>query len=270
MTDIELTVRNVSYPADDPGPGLLAPHWRRRERTVTLPLDRTALLLIDFWDVVGGDRWGNPPRGDGIVRETVAPLLAAARAADLLVVHAFHRGIGWDGINHDPPVDFRTPASGAGAETPAEEDDAWPPAAFRHRVGSYGQFAINSVPPYVDYPYVRGAHPGALPVRRDREVIESNREALDALFREHGILHLLYAGQWTNGCVVGRPAGMRAMSAAGYNTVILRDATWGAELADTWDDLTVTNASVLDIEIGTGFSALASEFTAALTAATRP
>ena len=49
------------------------------------------------------------------------------------------------------------------------------------------------------------------------------------------------------------------MFARGYNTVILRDATWGPELADTWDTLDVTKGAVLDIEILTGFSALSAE-----------
>ena len=126
-------------------------------------------------------------------------------------------------------------------------------------MGEYGQFARNDYPLYMPYGYVRGIHPDALPVKGDREYIESDFDKVQTLLKENKILHLFYVGEWTNGCVVMRPVGIRRMSALGYNTVILRDATWGPELADTWDTMEVTNAAILDIEILNGFSALSTE-----------
>ncbi len=52
-------------------------------------------------------------------------------------------------------------------------------------------------------------------------------------------------------CIVSRPVGIRRMAALGYNTIILRDATWGSELPETWKSL--------DIEINNGFSASSEE-----------
>lgn len=263
---MKLTLRNVSYPAEDPGGPDISAHWQRRERAVQLPVAQTALLLIDVWDIQG-EREHNPPVGDRIVHTVIAPLLEAARAADMLVIHAAHRPVGSDGKNTAPPIDARATESMARNALPPEvasqpvDPNQWPPREFVYRVGEYGQFAHNDNPAYLPYAYVAGIHPGALPVKRDREFIESDFSRVQAILKENKILHLLYVGEWTNGCVVMRPVGIRPMSALGYNTVILRDATWGPELADTWDTMEVTRGAVMDIEILNGFSALATEVT---------
>ena len=128
-----------------------------------------------------------------------------------------------------------------------------------YRVGEYGRFSRNDGPAYMPYGHIKGIHPAALPVKRDHECIESDFGTVQEILRAHKILHLLYVGTWTNGCVVMRPVGIRAMSAAGYNTIILRDATWGCEMADGWETMEVTKAAVLDIEILNGFSAHATQ-----------
>jgi nicotinamidase-related amidase len=266
---MKLALRNVSYPATDPGSQDMNAHWQRRERSVEVPAEQTALILIDVWDI-DGERQPNPPVGDRIVHTAIAPLLEAARAADLLVIHAAHRPVGWDGRNTGPRADYRAGDSMARNQLPAEvakqpvDPNQWPPREFVYRVGEYGQFARNDSPAYLPYAYVKGIHPGALPVKRAREVIESDPDRVQRLLRENKILHLLYVGEWTNGCVVMRAVGIRRMSSLGYNTIILRDATWGPELADTWETMEVTRGAVLDIEILNGFSALASEVTTEL------
>ncbi len=266
---MKVTLRNVSYPAVDPGGDDMSMHWQRRERTVQMPVEQTALILIDVWDIAS-EREHNPPVGDRIVHEAIAPLLQAARAADMLVVHAAHRPVGWDGKNTGPRIDGRSGDSMARNQLPAEvaqqpvDPKQWPPREFLYRVGEYGQFARNDSPAYLPYAYVQGIHPGALPVKREREFIESDFDRVQAILRDNRILHLLYVGEWTNGCVVMRPTGIRRMSALGYNTVILRDATWGPELANTWDTMEITRGAVMDIEILNGFSALAGEITAEL------
>lgn len=266
---MELTLKNVSYPAVDPGAADMSVYWQRRERTVQVPVAQTALILIDVWDVAS-ERERNPPVGDEIVRTAIAPLLQAARAADMLVVHAAHRPVGWDGKNTAPRIDARSGDSMARDRLPEEiarqpvDPNQWPPREFVYRVGEYGQFARNDSPAYLPYAYVQGIHPGALPVKREREYIESDFDRVQTILRENKVLHLLYVGEWTNGCVVMRPVGIRRMSALGYNTIILRDATWGPEMADTWDTMEVTRGAITDIEILNGFSALASEVTAEL------
>lgn len=266
---MNLTLTNVSYPDTDPGDTDLSPHWLRRERVVDMPLHQTALILIDVWDVEN-PRQSNPATESQIIETAIAPLLAAARAADMLVIHAVHRPIGWDGKNTAPPMDARSADAMARDALPEDiarqpvDPQQWPPREFVYRVGEYGQFARNGQPAYMPYSYIRGIHRGALPVQREREFIESDFDRVQSILRQNGILHLLYAGTWTNGCVVMRPIGIRRMSALGYNCVILRDATWGSELADTWDTMEVTRGAVLDIEILNGFSALASEVVAEL------
>ena len=90
VDELRLTLRNVSYPAVEPGDRDTSAHWRRRERVVRLPVGEGALLRIDVWDTEN-DRHANPPVGERIVRDRTAPLLSAARTAGMLLIHAPHR-----------------------------------------------------------------------------------------------------------------------------------------------------------------------------------
>ena len=135
----------------------------------------------------------------------------------------------------------------------------WPPVDFIFRVDRYGQYARNTNPKYSPYTQILGLNPNLKPVRGDKEYIESNLNKIQKIFRDNKILHLIYVGGATNQCIMNRPVGIRNMAAKGYNIIILRDATLGSELADTWDSLEVTKAAVLEIEINYGFSALGSD-----------
>lgn len=268
---IQLEVRNASLPEIDPGGNnLTTQHYKLRTKVIDLPVENTALVLIDTWQIKN-DRYGDLSVLEKVAREKIAPVLKAARKAGMLVLHAPHRNINWDGINLDPPIDLRSPSSMKRESLPSSIDRArippgqWPPVDFIFRVGQYGQYTRNTNPGYAPYTQILGLNPSLKPVKGEREYIESNLSRIQQIFRKNNILHLIYVGGATNQCIMNRPVGIRNMAQKGYNIIILRDATIGSELADTWDSLEVTKAAVLEIEINYGFSALGSDLVELLT-----
>lgn len=255
---IKVVVRNASYPTDDPGGNDLSRYYELRERPIDLPLDQTALILIDTWDI----ERGRSKKSSAIdIAKDIRSVLEMARRHNMLVLHAPHRPIGWDGINHEARnIDFRGPTDTPRTNLPkwVQEkkipDNQWPPVEFIFRVGEYSKYSRYSNPSYIPYPKILGIHQDLLPQKRKKEFISSSLNDIQKIFQEHKILHLLYVGGATNKCVVQRRVGIRNMSALGYNTIIIRGATVGSELQSTRDSRRVTKAAILDIEINNGFS----------------
>jgi len=255
---IKITVRNASYPTNDPGGNNLLKYYDLRERQLDIPLDQTALILIDTWDV---ERKRFAKLNEVDIAKDIYPLLKMARKLNMLVLHAPHRPIGWDGINHEARnIDLRGPADTPRSKVPewvqAKEihNSQWPPVEFIFRVGEYAKYSRYSNPSYIPYANILGIHKDLLPQKRKKEFIASSLNDVQKIFQQNKILHLLYVGGATNQCIVQRPVGIRNMSARGYNTIIVRGATIGSELQSTRDSWRVTNAAILDIEINNGFS----------------
>lgn len=261
---ITITARNVAFPQEDPEVSDLSSYKDRRERKITIPVQQAALILIDVWDTE--NKRLNHPLITKVTEEKIAPLLKVARNNNMVVIHAPHRPIGWDGVSRmKKPADLRGPADTPRSELPewvkkkTIKKSQWPPVEFIFRVGEYGKYSRYSNPSYVPYTQIKGIHKATLPTKRDKEYIESDRNKINLILKRHKILHLFYAGFGTNQCIVDRPAGIRNMSALGYNVIILRDATIGSEFKNTWETLEVTKAAILDIEINNGFSAKSDE-----------
>jgi nicotinamidase-related amidase len=269
---LRLRVRNVSYPLTDPGgDSLQSEHYRLRSRCLDIPLENSALVLIDTWDTVVERQGDIRTATDRFVSEKVRPILQAARDADMLVLHAPHRPIGWDGINRAARgIDLRGPSETPRAELPESIDKRrlskyqWPPIEFVYRVGEHAKYSRFSNPSYMQYADILGIHKELRPEKRPREFISSAPADVHKIFRQNRILHLFYVGGATNQCIVNRPVGIRRMSALGYNTIIVRGATRGSEFANTLDSSVVTNAAILDIEINNGFSTSDADFLRAL------
>lgn len=253
---IKIIVRNASYPIKDPGGNSLSENYQLRERQMEIPLSQTALILIDTWDTEN-QRFQNSRKIN--IAKKIKPLLKIARELDMLVLYAPHRPIGWDGINHNVrKLDLRGPSDTPRSELPKWikkiPKDQWPPIDFIFRVGKFSQYSKFSNPSYIPYTKILGIHKDLLPVKRNKEFIESSISNIQKIFRENGILHLLYVGGATNQCIVDRPVGIRKMSSRGYNTIIVRGATVGSELNNTYQSQQVTKSAILDIEINNGFS----------------
>jgi nicotinamidase-related amidase len=250
MTRLDL---KVQYFQDSPPKGLpyREEHFIRRNVSMPLPVEQTALVLVDLWDNRFIESWLE--RAERVTKEAVVPVLAAARRIGLTVVHAPSPPVAelFEQLKrHVPPV-------------PGEVSD-WPPAEFRSRQGQYAVFrGPRAQPPGIPSIDRLGMSPHIEVLAE--EFVVATGEQLHALVRERGILHLVYAGFATNWCILNRDYGMRAMARRGYNLILLREATAGVEFPDTVEAELATEMAVREVEQQLGFSAANGDFLTACT-----
>ena len=248
MTTLHLRVRYFQdcTPEDIP---CREENFVRREFEMALPVEQTALVLVDVWNAHFIESWLE--RAETVVREAVVPVLERAREVGLAVVHAPSPGVAeqFQHLKRHKPPD------------PQPEPD-WPPATFRRRQGPYAAYrGPRHQPPGVRPIPDLGMSP-AIEVREDDFVIATGQQLHD-LLKQRGILHLIYAGFATNWCVLGRDYGIRAMSSRGYNVSLLRDATMGVEFPDTLDARFATEIAIREAEQQCGFTASNEDYFAA-------
>ena len=211
-----------------------------------LPVHQTALVLVDLWNVHFIESWIE--RAAQITTEAVVPVLDAARAAGVTIVHA-----------PSPPVAAQYPQLERHKPPDPSPPPTWPPTDFRNRIGDDAVYrGPRSQPPGIDVHWEQLAADlavsPAIEVRPEECVIATGTQLHEFLAAAQ-ILHLLFAGFATNWCVLGRDYGIRSMARYGYNIVLLRDATTGVEFPDTYDDLFTTEIAIREVEQQYGFSA---------------
>ena len=254
MKTLDLRVRYFqdSTPADVP---CRETAFIRREFEMPLPVDETALVLVDLWNVHFIESWIE--RAAQVTTECVVPAIDAARQAGLTIVHA-----------PSPPVAEQYPQLKRHKPPEPSTPSAWPPSDFRSREGDYAVYrGPRSQPPSIGIHWDKLASQlavsPAIDVQDDDFVIATGQQ-LHELLEERRILHLIFAGFATNWCVLGRDYGIRSMSRYGYNMVLLRDATTGVEFPDTYDNLFTTEIAIREVEQQYGFSASNADFFAAV------
>ena len=221
MSELTLRVRYFqdSTPADVP---CREENFIRREIEMVLPVDETALVLVDVWNVHFIESWME--RAKKITVEAIVPALQVAREAGLAIIHA-----------PCPEVASQYPQVGrsqlvSNAATSSNEPD-WPPTAFRRREGAYAAYAgPRNQPPGIgihwDKLSKQLAMSPAIEVREDDVVVATGAQ-LHRVMAERGIFHLIYAGFATNWCVLGRDYGIRAMARRASVTVSMAAETMG-------------------------------------------
>lgn len=226
------------------------------EKTLPLPVDQTALVLVDVWSVHYIDSMVR--RIQRIVAEAIVPALEAARAAGVTVIHA-----------PSPWIVQKRGYQTAKPELaePAVEPAAWPPEGFGH-IYRDGEWAACGRPAEPRLPAIYDWYESDLdiaePVRpAGNDLVISSGPEMHAVLAERRILHLVYAGFCANWCLIGRDYGIVQMNQRGYNIILLRDATTGIESADTVDQLLMTEMTIREIETKWGWSATAGAFVAA-------
>ena len=230
-------------------------HFVRRHVHMPLPVEQTALVLVDMWDNHFIESWLE--RAERITLEAVVPALEAARQAGLTIVHAPSPPI----AETYPQVERPTKTT-----TQAPAGPQWPPAAFLGRQGEYAVFrGPRAQPPGIPPIDPLGMSPH-IEVQDGEEVVATG-DQLHALAAERGILHLVYAGFATNWCILNRDYGMRAMARRGYNLILLHEATAGVEFPDTLAKGWATEMAVREAEQQLGFSASNADFLQACTEA---
>ncbi len=250
MKNLDLRVRYFqdSTPADVP---CRETEFVRREFEMPLPIDETALVLVDLWNVHFIESWIE--RAKQVTVDCVVPVIDAARKTGMTIVHAPSPSV----AAQYPQLERHNPPQ---PSTP----NTWPPSEFRSRSGDYNIYrGPRSQPPGIGIHWNKLASQlsmsPAIDVKEDEFVIATGQQ-LHELMEERGILHLLYAGFATNWCVLGRDYGIRSMSRYGYNIILLRDATTGVEFPDTYENLFTTEIAIREVEQQYGFSASNADF----------
>jgi nicotinamidase-related amidase len=214
------------------------------ERDLPLPVDQTALVLVDVWSTHYIDSW--LARAKAVTEARIVPILESAREIDMTIIHA-----------PSPPVADRY-ADAPELTRPEHTGPDWPPADFRgiYRRGPYAEFGRNQepiLPPtYKRYETELCIAESVKPLEGEH-VIHTGPQMHD-LLAEKQILHLIYVGFATNWCVIGRDYGILAMNERGYNIILVRDATTGIEFHDTIDTLNATAMTIREIETKQGWS----------------
>ena len=250
VLDLNVRYYQDSTPADVP---CREEHFIRREIRMKLPVEQTALVLVDLWNTHFIDSWIE--RAARVTREAIVPAIEMSRRAGLTVIHA-----------PSPEVARQFPQS---TRNPTPPDPPgwgadWPPQAFRSRAGEYQAYrGPRSQPPGIGLhwdPISDDLTISPAVEVRDEDVVITNGAELHEVLAERNVLHLVYTGFATNWCVLGRDYGIRSMARYGYNIVFLRDCTAGVEFPDTLDDLFVTEIAIREIEQQFGFSASNEDF----------
>ena len=235
-------------------------HFHFVEQVLPIPAGQAALVVVDVWSTHYIDSVIERTRR--ITEEKIVPIIAAARAAGVAVVHAPSPFI----VEKQFP-DYRLPVT---EEQPASGGAAWPPKDFRgiYRSGEYAAFGRPWEPilevTYKRYETELRVAPPVLPAEGDYLIATGAQ--LHALLAEKGILHLFYVGFNTNWCVLGRDYGIIAMDGRGYNVILIRDATTGIEGHDTVDTLAATNMAIREVETKHGWTTDTAAFLASLVA----
>jgi len=244
--------------AVDPGLASTERNLKRGEAQWSVPVERSALVLVDCWadyDCLKSvwERCGR------ISDELIAPVLRACRKAGMTIAHCpspeWARNYPqWKLYAGDEEL------FGATWTKPA-----WPPEEFRSRKGVNAQYIganLWAEPTYQDWlkrvkPEMRRITKSLEPVDGDFVVATGNQ--LHRLCHDRKVMHLFYVGFCTNICIKDRDYGMREMRHRGYNVILLRDCTSGIEQPETIDALSITQASIFDIELKIGVTTTSDE-----------
>jgi len=240
---LRLTVRYLAMHSAEPDDNVeqnIAPVDERYE----IDPSAAAVVLVDTWNK--HHVHSHMVRTAEIMRERIAPMLMAARAAGLPVIYA-----------PSPSVAVRYPQwSRRFGNRPTPEPPPrgpWPPPELAARTGPYaryrrrpGETPAEYDGPEPDWWRWDAIHESIAP-ETDDHVVATGQE-LHELLAERQIAFLFYAGFATNICVLHRDYGILAMGARGYLPILLRDCTTGIETRATWNDFATTRLAIQDVE----------------------
>ena len=234
-------------------------NFTRLELDFCLPVEQTALVLVDLWDRHHIESWLE--RAAAMTKDIIAPLIEKARETGLTIIFAPSPS-----VIDAHRAKYRV-YHGRDSTQPPAPAPTWPPEEFLGRQGQYEIFRDpRHQPPGIQGFWEskgQGLDMSPLVKIRDGDFVVATGQQMHDLCEERRILHLLYVGFATNWCILGRDYGVGLMRGRGYNTIILRDATEGVEFPDTLEKRWATELAIREVEQRHGFSASNVDFYAA-------
>lgn len=213
---------------------------RYEEKPWRLEVAKTALVGLHCWNIGCEDGPAVDPayavgmasresfaEADRIMREKIAPAMAAARRCGVSVCHVTSASIAARDARAREDTD---PVPAALADTPEPLDLGW--AQFISD-RSYGPAYAQNSP----YAHMRRAKV-VDPLPGEIYVFQTNQ--FHRALHQRGIENLIYAGFATDMCILRAPGGIQPMFSLGYRTFLMRDATLGVEFTDTFEQRTMT------------------------------
>jgi len=230
-------------------------HLGYEEATLPLPLEETALVLVDTWNDHPTEGWVQ--RAAKCMDEKIVPLLEAVRGSDMTVIHAPSKHVAvyypqWVRYASGEDLDLIPPP-------PSRPEPDWPPAEFRNREGKYSIFKHRQ-PQELARP--TGIYGPAEPL--PHEYVVGTREQMHRLLTHQKILYLIYAGFASNMCLQDKPCAIKAMNGLGYACIVLADCGIAYESHDTVEEELQHKVAIRDIEAEMGWSSTLKEFLDAL------
>ena len=229
--------------------------FHRRSLQWKLPAEAVALVMVDVWS--NHYITTHLERGREITVTRMLPVLEMFRRLGATVVHAPSADCRWKYGELSTPVsevreEARSEGNAAGAD--------WPPKEFRSKSGDYESFGRPVDPRDEVFDEIikkRSIVPEVEP--REGDCVIFDGEQLHRVLAERRVHTLFYAGFAANMCVPHRDYGMRAMKGRGYDIVLIRDCTTAIEMADTVEEMKLTQGAVLDTEVNVGYTVTSGE-----------
>jgi len=206
-----------------------------------LDADKTAFIGMHCWNIGLPDGpaidvnycvgMGFPEafaEAERIINEKMRPAMDAARAADVLVCHVENESIA---ARHQEAQQYlAAPPLPASVPPRAEVVPRYRQSIVTRNHGL--NYATQS-------PYARMDRAEAvMPLPGEPFVYETSQ--FDRALRFHGIENLIYSGFATDMCILRAPGGVEPMASYGYRIFLMRDATVGVELPDTFEERIAT------------------------------
>ena len=194
-------------------------------RSVELPLAETALVSMHAWTCPTPEQHPlvsrsqeYPVRAKRILETVFPPLLGAARAAGMTVLHVVAGG---DYYQHLPEYKHSVKLAGADPEFTGEAPHSDANIRFRAMKAQPDREGEAAEGYRTDFAPEARPLPG--------EGIAENGAQLSALCRERGVSHLVYIGFALNWCLLTSAGGMRDMARRWYFCSVISDATTAVE-----------------------------------------
>ena len=181
-----------------------------------------------------------------IMVECIRPAMDAARAAGILVCHVESAAIA---AKH-PEAQHDIDPPGEPVPQPTEVVPGWRQSILDRAHGK--DYASDS-------PYARMDRARVVaPLPEEPFVYQTGQ--FDRLLRRLGIENLIYSGFAADMCILNAPGGIVPMAPLGYRLFLMRDATLGVELPDTFDERIATRWAVRYFEAHYGDTITLADF----------